>query len=145
MRLPVTVGRRIHPAFEEWTSKLGLAALVAQAYPEARAALIAQGRAAAQVDAMPTVQVAMLHTFQSYQRLRDEIFKWSGVPYHETYNNHESNFGRRPRHIQGQTNPLLKSVLDALACRQLGSRWRTCEWIDGSTPSSASRRFESSG
>ena len=69
--------------FQEWTSKLGLAALVVQAYPEAKAALIAQGRTAAQVEAMPTVQVTALHTFRSYQRLRDGIFKWAGVPFHE--------------------------------------------------------------
>ena len=57
---------------QEWSNKLGLAALVAQAYPEAKRALIAQGRSAAQVEAMPAVQVAALHTFQLYQQLRDE-------------------------------------------------------------------------
>ena len=65
--------------------QVGLAALVAQVYPEAKAALMAQGRSAAQVEAMPAVQVAALYTFQSYQRMRDDIFKWTGIPYNDAY------------------------------------------------------------
>ena len=70
---------------EEWSSKLGLAALVAQAYPEAKAALIEKGRSVAQVEAMPSVQVAALHAFQLYQQFRDEEFKWVRLPYYQAY------------------------------------------------------------
>jgi hypothetical protein len=94
------------PAFQEWTSKLGLAALVAQAYPEAKAALMAQGRSAAQVEAMPTLQVVALHTFQSYQRMRDDDFKWTGIPYYDAYRG--MNKPMNVHRIQGQANPLLQ-------------------------------------
>jgi hypothetical protein len=70
---------------EEWSSKLGLAALVTQAYPEAKGALVAQGRSLAQVEAMPAVQVAALHTFQLYQQVRDDEFKWVRLPYYQAY------------------------------------------------------------
>jgi hypothetical protein len=66
---------------KDWSLQLGMAALVAQTYPEAKRALIAQGRSPAEVEAMPAVQVAALYTFRSYQELRDDVFKWSGLPY----------------------------------------------------------------
>jgi hypothetical protein len=94
------------PAFQEWTSKVGLAALVAQAYPEAKAALLAQGRSAAQVEAMPTVQVVALFTFQSYQRMRDDNFKWTGIPYYAAYKSVSKPMNAH--RIQGQVNPLLR-------------------------------------
>ncbi len=34
---------------------------------------------------MPVVQVAALHTFQKYQQIRDDVFKWSSVPYYQAY------------------------------------------------------------
>ena len=91
---------------QEWTNKLGLAALVAQVYPEAKAALVARGRSVAQVEAMPAVQVAALHTFQSYQELRDDVFKWTGVPYHQAHNRFDDVMCARK--VQCETNPLLQ-------------------------------------
>ena len=108
------------PAFQEWASKLGLAALVVQAYPEAKAALMAQGRSAAQVEAMPTVQVVALYTFQSYQRMRDDDFKWTGIPYCNAYKS--MNKPMNARRIQAQTNPLLKlftMVMPAISAVQM--------------------------
>jgi hypothetical protein len=93
-------------SIEDWTSKLGLAALVAQVYPEAKAALVARGRSVAQVEAMPAVQVAALHTFQSYQELRDDVFKWTGVPYHQAHNRFDDVMTARK--VQCETNPLLQ-------------------------------------
>jgi len=69
----------------DWSYNLGLAALVAQAYPDAKRALIAQGRPAAQVEAMPAVQVAALHTMQSYAQVRDDLFKWVNLPHYQSY------------------------------------------------------------
>ena len=60
--------------------------MVAKIYPEARRALIAQGRPEAQVEAMPVVQVAALYTIQEYQRMRDDSYKWMNVPYWQSYN-----------------------------------------------------------
>jgi hypothetical protein len=73
------------PNLDEWSDKIGLAALVAQVYPEAKRALIAQGRPAAQVEATPAAQVAALYTFQSYQQSRDDLFKWTSLPYYQAY------------------------------------------------------------
>jgi hypothetical protein len=94
------------PAFHEWTSRIGLAALVAQAYPEAKAALIAQGRSAEQVEAMPTVQVTALYTYKLSQQLRDDVFKWVGIPQYDAYKS--VNKAVIARRIQGRTNPLLR-------------------------------------
>lgn len=69
----------------DWMNRLGIAALVARSYPEAKRSLIARGRPAAQVEAMPTLQVAFLDAYLSYQVYRDDVFKWVGLPYHHAY------------------------------------------------------------
>ncbi len=70
---------------DDWSQQVGLAALVAQVYPDAKRALIAQGRPASQVEAMPAMQVAALHTLQSYQQTRDDLFKWTNLSYAQAY------------------------------------------------------------
>jgi hypothetical protein len=67
----------------DWVLGLGVAAMVAQAYPEAKRALIAQGRTPAQVEAMPATQVAALYTYQTYAQYRDDVYKWAGLPYYQ--------------------------------------------------------------
>jgi hypothetical protein len=52
-------------------------------YPMAKRALIAWGRPAAEVEAMPVAQVIMIYTMRTYEELRDDIFKWFAVPYPE--------------------------------------------------------------
>jgi len=66
--------------------RIGIAAMAAKIYPEARRALIARGRPEAQVEAMPVIQVAAIYTMQEYQRLRDDSYKWMNVPYWQSYN-----------------------------------------------------------
>lgn len=61
--------------------QLAVAAACAKSYPAARRALIAGGRPAEVVDAMPVVQVAALHAYGEYSRARDEAYKWVNVPY----------------------------------------------------------------
>jgi hypothetical protein len=68
-----------------WRNRFGMAAMVAQAYPEAKRALIARGRTPAQVEAMPAIQVVFLHTYTDYQRRRDDLFKWAGLPIYQAY------------------------------------------------------------
>src|SRR5262249_28005787 len=53
-----------------WLNRFGMAAMVAQAYPGAKRALIARGRSPAQVEAMPAVQVVFLDTYTDYQTRR---------------------------------------------------------------------------
>lgn len=52
-------------------------------YPMAKQALIAWGRPAAEVEAMPVAQVIMIYTMRTFEELRDDIFKWFAVPYPE--------------------------------------------------------------
>ncbi len=66
--------------------RIGIAAMAAKIYPEAKRALIARGRPEAQVEAMPVIQVAALYTMQEYQRFRDDSYKWMNVPYWQSYN-----------------------------------------------------------
>jgi hypothetical protein len=60
--------------------------MAAKIYPEAKRALIAEGRPPAEVEAMPVVQVAALYSIQEYRRLRDESYKWMYLPYWKSYN-----------------------------------------------------------
>ncbi len=64
-----------------WLNRLGIAALVARSYPEARRSLIARGRSVDQVEAMPTIQVAFLDAYLGYQVYRDDRYRWTWAPY----------------------------------------------------------------
>jgi len=50
-------------------------------YPEAKKYLIAQGKSAEEVAAMPVGQVLTIYTRDKFLRLRDDQYKWSFVPY----------------------------------------------------------------
>jgi hypothetical protein len=52
-------------------------------YPMAKRALVAWGRPAAEVEAMPVAQVIMIYTMRTYEEMRDDIFRWFAVPYPE--------------------------------------------------------------
>ena len=66
--------------------RIGIAAMAAKIYPEAKRALIARGRPEAQVEEMPVIQVVALYTMQEYERLRDDSYKWMNVPYWQSFN-----------------------------------------------------------
>ena len=59
--------------------RLGIAVYCAQIESEARCALIAGGKPAAEVEAMPVVQAAMLYVYRRTQERRDAVFKWANV------------------------------------------------------------------
>src|SRR5262249_31908339 len=65
------------------SQRLATAGLVALAYPRCKERLIAAGRPAAEVEAMPTVQVVLLDTLGEFQRLRDDHFKAFYLPFPE--------------------------------------------------------------
>jgi Sigma-70 region 2 len=117
-----------------WTHRLGMTVLILQAYPEAKRALIAQGRPPLEVEAMPAVQVAALHTFQQYEEYRDDLFKWTSLPYYQGEKGmDDSASGKRIRANQsmlfklftrltpavrscGLTSALSERRLDAIQC-----------------------------
>jgi len=49
----------------------------------AKGALIAAGRPRDKVEAMPYVQVALLHSFLEYDQRYDDVLKWRNTPYWE--------------------------------------------------------------
>jgi hypothetical protein len=57
------------------------AAKIVTGYPKARAGLIAAGRTAKEVDAMPPAQVILLYSVFLYERANDEQYKWANIPY----------------------------------------------------------------
>ncbi|GIW88098.1 MAG: hypothetical protein KatS3mg108_2422 [Isosphaeraceae bacterium] len=61
--------------------RLGIAAIAAKLYPDAKRRLIAQGRPADLVERMPVVQVAVLDTLLTYRSARDHLYKWMSLPY----------------------------------------------------------------
>jgi hypothetical protein len=61
--------------------RLTVAGLALVAYPRAKKELIAQGRPAAEVEAMPVTQVVAIQTIRTFNELRDDTFKWFFVPY----------------------------------------------------------------
>jgi hypothetical protein len=82
---PLPGGGAVPRETPEFGRRLGIAAMAAKIYPDAKRALVARGRPAPEVEAMPVVQVAALHCFHEYQRVRDESYKWLGVPYWQSY------------------------------------------------------------
>jgi hypothetical protein len=65
----------------EMAKKFGFLPLALKAYPPAKRALIAQGRKAEDVAALPVLQVILIDALQQYRRLHDDVFKWVNVPY----------------------------------------------------------------
>ena len=85
--------------------RLGLAAMTAKIYPEARRALIAGGRPEAEVDAMPVVQVACLDAYRQYRRHLDESSKWFHMPPWQSAGKLDAALGMTGE--QKRANPLL--------------------------------------
>jgi hypothetical protein len=64
-----------------WPPRVSVLLLVAKTYPEAKRVLLAQGRKPGEVEALPALQVVTLYSLQQFQRLRDDFYKWHGLPY----------------------------------------------------------------
>jgi hypothetical protein len=83
--LPATSSSSTQPSMRDLGSHLMFTALIARDYPAAKRYLIAQGRSAAQVEAMPAIQVVAIHSYGLYKEARDDIFKWYTLPYWQGY------------------------------------------------------------
>lgn len=58
-------------------------ARVMRDYPEAKKFLLARGRTAEQVEALPVLQAVLLHEIATYDEMYDEIYKYTTLPYRE--------------------------------------------------------------
>ncbi len=61
--------------------QLDLVAFAIRAYPGAKKALAAEGWKAEDLEAMPAVQVVCIQAMREYLKVRDNGFKWVGLPY----------------------------------------------------------------
>jgi hypothetical protein len=69
---------------ESSRERMHFARLLLRHHAEAKRALIASGRPRDRVEAMPFIQVAVLHGLQEYDRLADDFRKWEVFPYWES-------------------------------------------------------------
>jgi hypothetical protein len=83
-------------------------------YPEAKHALIAQGRKPDEIEAMPVIQVVLLRSFQQYEDLRDDLFKWVPLPYWQARQGIEEVTLRIDKTRQSLEGIPLSSVLPAI-------------------------------
>ena len=66
------------------TARAALVGMVAAYYPDARRYLIEQCKLPREkVEAYPTAQVVLLAAVRYYDEMRDEVFKWSFLPFHQ--------------------------------------------------------------
>ncbi|WP_422927940.1 hypothetical protein [Singulisphaera sp. PoT] len=73
------------PSMDDWGKRVVMATMIARSYPEAKRSLIAEGRPAARVEAMPAIQAVTLYSMNLYVKSRDDLFKWLAMPYPLAY------------------------------------------------------------
>jgi len=61
--------------------KLASVGMVIKAYPDAKRFLLASGRSAREVEAMPALQVALIYWVHNFERFQDDYYKWVALPY----------------------------------------------------------------
>lgn len=66
----------------ETVKKLGLAGYVAWNYESSKKAMLARGHTEKELAEMPAAQVVFLNASEGYLELRDDQWKWIGMPYH---------------------------------------------------------------
>jgi hypothetical protein len=79
--MPRSTSSSSQPDLKDLASHLLFTAMIARTYPEAKRSLIARGRSPAEVEAMPSIQVVALYSYKLYGEARDDMFKWTGLPY----------------------------------------------------------------
>jgi hypothetical protein len=64
-------------------SEVALDLRIKDGYPKARQALLEWGVPADQVESMPVEHVIVWYTMRTYNTLRDDVVKWTGMPYYQ--------------------------------------------------------------
>jgi hypothetical protein len=95
------------------TGQLVMTALALKGYSPAKRALVEQGRPQEEVEAMPVAQVVLLYSLQQYNRTRDEMFKWSYVPYPQAQQGMQQ-AEESLKQMEGEIVPLASLLLPAL-------------------------------
>jgi hypothetical protein len=98
----------------DWQKKLGIAAITLKTYPDAKKYLLAHGRKAEQVEAMPASQVVLLYYVDDYDQIKDDILKWMNVPPWEAQAGLDA-MAKKIRALGPTHNPIVTSVLPAVA------------------------------
>jgi len=91
--------------------------LLSTRHEKAKKALIAQGRPRDKVEAMPHIQVGMLHGFLEYDRHFDELLKWQAQPYWQSASRPEEldrKLRREAYHPDAPALPLAQQLLPAI-------------------------------
>ncbi|HWB11869.1 MAG TPA: hypothetical protein VG826_21745 [Pirellulales bacterium] len=84
-------------------------------YPQAKRWMMEHGRAEDEVERMPVAQVLLVYTLDTYDQLRDERFKWAGLPYREMHRRlHEENESLRRESEEREIVPLAGTLLPAI-------------------------------
>jgi hypothetical protein len=102
-----------------WSGEAGQLRIVGRAircYPQAKRWLVDHGRTQDDVDAMPVAQVMLLYSLDTFDELRDEQFKWSGLPYWQVYDRlQKENESLRQASGEREVVPLAGTLLPAIS------------------------------
>jgi hypothetical protein len=69
----------------KWRNRLAGTFWILRAYPDAKQALIAEGRKPEEIEALPALQVVLIHSWHQYQRLQDDVYKCASLPYWQAH------------------------------------------------------------
>jgi len=109
------------PSMGNWGRRLLMTSLIARTYPAAKRHLVAEGRPIARVEAMPVIQAVALYSLKAYEQMRDDIYKWTLIPYPQAYAGMQEAMQRKGQRIRndkqglpfGETLPAFLAVFVA--------------------------------
>jgi hypothetical protein len=90
---------------------VAVATVLTLRFAAAKKSLLAQGRPAKEIDAMPAAQVVYLYDLALFRELRDDQFKWFTLPYPEAHAGLRKAAERRQKVLAENWNaPVLKTL-----------------------------------
>jgi hypothetical protein len=105
------------------SSELITTALAMTGYPMAKQGLVDQGLKPEEVEAMPVPKVILLYTMRTYEKLRDDIFKWFAVPYPQAVTGMEKAQAELNSGLRREVIPFASMLLPAVrAAHSAGAR-----------------------
>ena len=98
----------------DWQIRIGIAAVVAKHYPDARRSLLAEGHKAERLDALSPIQVFVIYQMEQYDRTRDEILKALTLPPWQAQSSMEAVTKEMYRLRAELSNPLITMLFPAI-------------------------------